>query len=120
MSIPTERYLSAILGSAIFNVTLRRGADPPRTAFIRELAEDASVEQTLQGLFDKVDGRAPVSENRYPKEPIIGDVKYCVDRFSTQPSDVKEAIERFISSLLLVLCLILCYIIPAVCMSVKK
>ncbi len=100
MSIPLERHLTALLGSAIFNLTLRRGADPPRAAFVRDLADDDGIPAAVQRLFDRCDGRAPVSENRYPSDPILGDVKYCVDRFSTQPPDVKAAIQHFVATLL--------------------
>ena len=100
MSIPIERHLSALLGSSIFNLTLRRGGDPSRSTFIRDLAEDERVEKAVQRMLDTCEGLAPIQENKFPKEPVIGDVKYCVDRFISQPANVKAAIQHFVSALL--------------------
>ena len=100
MSIPSERQLTALLGSSIFNLTLRRGSDPPRSAFIAELAQDDKVAETLQILLDRCEGKAPNDQNGYSREPIIGDVKYCVDRFTSQPQSIRNAIETFIIAIL--------------------
>lgn len=100
MSIPTERQLNALLGAGIFNLTLRRGSDPPRSQFIRDLADDDTVIKALQNMLDSCEGLAPTSENRYPRDPVVGDVKYCVDRFASQPSDIKATIQAFVSALL--------------------
>jgi hypothetical protein len=54
----------------------------------------------MHTMFDKCEGRVPQSDNRYPGNPIIGDVKFCVDRFASQPTDIKESIQRFVLSLL--------------------
>lgn len=74
MSTPIERQLQTLLGSAIFNLTLRRGADPSRSSFIRDLASDDTLAQALQRMLDACEGKAPSQENRYPKDPVIGDV----------------------------------------------
>jgi hypothetical protein len=100
MSTPIERQLQTLLGSAIFNLTLRRGADPSRSSFIRDLASDDTLAQALQRMLDACEGKAPSQENRYPKDPVIGDVKYCVDRFASQSPEVKAAIQQFVSALL--------------------
>ena len=100
MSTPIERQLQTLLGSTIFNLTLRRGADPSRSSFIRDLASDDTLAQALQRMLDACEGKAPSQENRYPKDPVIGDVKYCVDRFASQSPEVKAAIQQFVSALL--------------------
>ena len=58
------------------------------------------VEKAVQRMLDACEGLAPIQENKFPKEPVIGDVKYCVDRFISQPANVKAAIQHFVSVLL--------------------
>lgn len=101
MSVRDCKLLCVIFGPSIFNMRLKKSREMTKNDLMGLLASNPQVTQALNSMLSSVEGICPTERNIYPKEPVLGDIKYCIDNFGKIPNSMQESIRDFLQTIMI-------------------
>jgi hypothetical protein len=81
MTSMDSAQMKVLMGPGIFHLTVKPAHEMGRSDLITLLAINPQVKQALNSMMAETGGKCPLAQNPYPKDPVLGDVKWCVNNF---------------------------------------
>lgn len=96
MSTHDAKRFGIVFGANVFNAIPKKSQEIGKTDFMQLLANNPQVIEAFNAMLSRVEGRCPPERMLYPKDPVLGDIRYAVENFRSQPDSVKECIRAFL------------------------
>lgn len=85
------------MGPSIFNMGTKKSQEISKNELMEIMANDPNVIEATNSMITSVEARCPPSQNSYPKDPPLGDVKFVVQNWKRQPATVQQAVRDFLN-----------------------